>query len=353
MGLFNMIRNILFSVITLIGLSSISCKNSNHAIVNRNVYDDIKTDNIAVYVEAHDKAYDITDGNFGDVVVLNLDTKQKHKITDDQFVDEHPVLSPDRRYIVFASMRIGDKNVLKFRGLGGPRQLFLNDLSNGEMGLFAYPALKVFHDHKYNFDGLIWALDNSGLYYYEDGQVLFISIKEDTMYTVYQSNDIYSIDGIALSFDSKLLAISYCDSEYNHFGIRIIDLKKKSTKEVNVDNHVPRLGCWSPFEYRLLYQIYNNRKYYWYEFNYTTGETRSIEMPGINTNIDIYQVNYLTRDTLLILGGDLIYPKDTTMLPYCRYDKIGQYSMNSKEIEWINADGYQKDYLSVYRRLKP
>ncbi len=122
-------------------ITSLSCQNK----YERTFYNFKKAldFNAAIFIEA-DSTDGPSAGNFGDIVIQNLNSRKKFYLNSDTYYDGNPILSSDRKGIYFFSKRTGSTFSRKIAGLSWPsgiyylslldksiRQLPISDSSEG------------------------------------------------------------------------------------------------------------------------------------------------------------------------------------------------------------------------------
>jgi hypothetical protein len=331
---------------------SFDCRNSdkkNNAIEVTDWQEALKG-NVAVYVEAHNKDEYFGEGDFGDIVLFNIDSRKKFYITRDSFVDEQPALSPDRSHVIFSTARIGNPAVLKVRGLGGPRELFKYDFQTNKLHWFAKNIQKKYRHDMYDFSNLHFSPEGKTIYFYGSKKVFQVSLVDSVLSTILSLGENDLVFSMALSPDGKKLGINYISHGLER--IDILDLENNSTK-----NLVNRIGggglglSWSTDGRSLLYSLFSSRKYTWLEYNSEIDKSDTLDFPGLDSTIVISYAYYIDKTNLLLLGGNAIHPSDSTREPYAKNDELIKFNLVTKEYEWLTDDGYAKGDVQVYPSL--
>ncbi len=310
--------------------------------------------NIIVYVEAHKKGEDVTAGDFDDVVVLNIDTQTKYRITDDTFVDEYPVLSPDRKVFVFATRREGNGALLKIMGMAGQRGLFRFEPETKEMKPFAQELQAKHPDFMDSFKHLSWAFSGDFLYYVEGNAILRISSGEDSLQIFHRFEDIENIFGFKPYYrgDSRRLtaiAIDYIQLS-GRCGLSIFDLVDTTIAEVENRSGGVHLGGWNQDGSLLLYKYFEKGKYHWIEYDVKNKIKRPISIPGSESKLYIESAEYLDSSNLILYGGKNFTSLDTIMGDYSENNEILKFNLHTRNIEWLTNDGYKKEYFTLYNQ---
>jgi hypothetical protein len=86
-------------ILTLILFLIVSC--------NKKFDEIIEIDGKLLLVEDLDGEGGILDGDFGDIVVFDIDSVKRYEITDDDYYDRYPTYSKTMNSIVFEAKKIG------------------------------------------------------------------------------------------------------------------------------------------------------------------------------------------------------------------------------------------------------
>jgi WD40 repeat protein len=92
--------------------------------------DDFDPHNKAVFIEDVRGKNGIRDFDFGDIVILDLTTRQRYQVTHDKNYDISPCWSPDGQYIIFESKRSDDSPIL---GLSRKSHIYIVEIKTGKI----------------------------------------------------------------------------------------------------------------------------------------------------------------------------------------------------------------------------
>ncbi len=343
----NNLKTLTIAYLIVCLLCSFDCRNSGEKrnLIEVPDWQEAVSGNVAVYVEAHNKNEYFGEGDFGDIVLFNIDTRKKFYITRDSYIDEQPALSPDRNYVIFSTARIGNPLVLKVRGLGGPRELFKYDFRTNKLSWFAKSFQMKYPKDMHRFENICWSPDTKVIFYSSFGKVFRFSLEEGVLQTFLNFRENNIVFRISLTHDGSKLAVNYAD---NRFKIDIVNTDDKSTHEIiNWEGGV-LLGTWSPDGKKLVYNLFQNRRYTWFEYNIETNSSDTLHLPGLNSTIDVTRACYINSTELLLLAGRAMYPADSTREATAKNYELVKFNLESKQYDWLTDDGYAKGDLQVY-----
>src|SRR5207248_1607674 len=118
-------------------------------------------------------------------------------------------LSPDRRLVVFASLRRGNPITLKIKGLGGARTLYAYEIETGRMRTFAPSLDKKYPAEMSQFTQIRWSPKRSELFFSSIDKIFSISPDQDSLRTVYQDTSIDVINEFAFAPDGEHIILQY------------------------------------------------------------------------------------------------------------------------------------------------
>lgn len=183
-------------------------------------------------------------GEFGDVVVHDLKSGLKCKITDDLYFDEGPKFSPNGELVVFASARIGSAAVRKFSGLSADRGLFIynaNDRSIRRIGMGFERLLQIKHP-SYMAGYYTW-FGNSKLIVAHDSSLFLYDIPTDSARLLMQATGYSSVHALSLSPSGRWLAFLF--GRDPRLGIGIVDMKSDSIRTIVPRHLLSQVTGWT------------------------------------------------------------------------------------------------------------
>ena len=322
-----------------------SCRAQHKSDSNASNISVLHAKNVIAFVEAHTLGEDITAGDFGDVVLLDIDTKNKYYVTDDPFLDFNPAISPNRRFVAFASRRTGPRSLLKAMGLAGARAMYIFDVRDQALHRFAGDVLaRQDLDLYMRFDGLIWSYSGKSLYFANWTNKIFeLSARGDSMWVVATIPNIEGINHIFPSRDDSLIAYSYIRNNLSG-GIGVVNIRTNKCKEIVGGNGQLQVGGWLPDGRQLLIQIGFDRDSTWFEYDYSSGHMKSLRIPGDGSDFLAHYAR-VTREGQLILLAECAPPSAREKETHVTY--ILRFDPTSGTVDTLDNSGFEKSQLSV------
>jgi hypothetical protein len=353
------------TIIALVIISGLSCFQRQEAqpVMPIPELKDMINDNLVLYIEAKGPGEEITADRFGDVVLYDLDKNKKVRITDDNFVDENPVLSPDRKLVVFSTAREADPSVLSARGLGGPRQLYAYGIETGELHPFAQDIRNQYPEETYRFDDLQWSVQLHELFYSNGPKIYSLSERGDSLWMVYSDTTVDAFLGFLLTPDGRYLVSRGVRMDWRKGDVwRVISLEDGSTRLIpNADSMlIIGGGSWKGSKVILCNGWYRAGKVV--QFDCVGMTQKVISIPNFGTGIDIKCPYYIDDSTLVCLGGTLVTPPHIVNTadpnypqpdPYVKNNEILRINLKSQTIDWLTKDGIKKEQMQFYPRTPP
>lgn len=291
------------------------------------------------YVEEH-KPYDGTpNGEFGDVVLFDLQTKQKYYVTDDSYLDASPCISPDGRFVVFASKRLGNPALLQVEGVAGRRELYIFDTTTKSTRRFAELVQKKYSNQMYDFTSLAWAGKQS-LLFSQGNEVFILSTYEDSLWRLAHLDTTLDINSFFINPKKDLIALSSMNYDSLYSVVSLINIERGSTSTILKVKRWAKVQGWtSKGEAFLISAASKDTSFLLYQVHQR--KLRPLRIPGEGVDFNSSEALFLSNDTLLVLAARLPSRQTDLLL----------FDMNSNAIEWLTNDPYTKSDL--YLPLPP
>jgi len=285
-----------------------------------------------VYVEAKTDE-GIYAGAFGEVVILNIDTKEKYYITNDNYFDNLPKWSPKGDSIVFLTNRVGNDFSLKVKGVAGPHNLFLYSLLEKKLSKAEIPFQierpEYLRTKIYNFD---W-LSKLNLISFRDFQNTFYTCKLDgeKLFEI-NNHEIRTIFTIKYSNNCKNIVFDFQGSDdINNSGLRILNLTDSSS---SISLHLPNISTlfgWSLDDGYIYFSELNKIK------RYDLSKNEITDFYIIEEKLEILEWIQLSEDEFIILAE---YEQKVA--------EIGILNVKKNQIIWLTDDKKEKEGLDLF-----
>lgn len=318
-----------------------------------------KIKNKVVFVEEHTKGDGLSSGNFGDVMLLDLDSKKTYNLTNDDFYDLDPHFSHDGKFIYFQSNRSGSKMDRMISGVGGPYNTCILDINSGEIRKIDFDFEKDIPEYqRTGLEEMQLTRDNSHLYFDAyPPMILRSTIRGDSVTIVKDfSNDkkarFTQMRDMKLSPDDKYLAFRYEDVplEGNDVtprarGLAIYDLKNHGFRLIDMP-HIFSVNGWTSDSRKIIYFADSKIN------SYDVFENKSevfLEHPDIYINCCIM----LNENKMFLLAANITTEIGQGEEKYnIGNPEVAEYDLKNKKLVWLTNDGLEKDYIDVYSESK-
>lgn len=302
-----------FSYILLLFVIALnSCSNQKSSEQTKNIFN---SNTLISYVEARTEKGNLS-GEFGDIVILDYESGQKYKISDDEFYDSKPSLSPDNKQILFFTNRDRSSFQLKMNSAGFPFQLYVFSVaSNKFIGIKNYFSNSIpilFNDLKNT--GIDWFPDSLSFLLEYDNKLYRLFFNERKVKQIYySSSSTDKISAFNLSPDGKYIIVYLTNYDKNIISFRnnlqLLSLADSSVEVIDSEILFEQ-GCWA-----------TNGKYVYVKTKY--GEKR--------------ETNFLSYDPLTHQKEQLSYP-----------DSLDIYLIDKDYLIVKILDGESKELYKYY-----
>jgi len=301
-----------------------------------------------VYIEDLSGKSGLADFNFGDLVILDPETKEKIVLTRDRYYNAHPSWSPNGDKIVFESKRVGS-----FTDASTQSNLFIYYLKTGEI-------VRLDKDFKSRFPDIIereynqspaWSNDGSKIAFVNRvgarGRIVVYDIEKDTLEII--SDDIFFRKPLRWSSDDKYLTFRqrYSEAapeEYFHYSLVLLNIQNKNYIEIGDPDIRIEGGCmingrifyigWSPDSPIGFTAVYS------YDIN-----KGSSSVYYKSTGMDISDV--LSDDINIYFYGT-VYLNDN----FKYLIDIYRMNLDNFSIEQLTFDGHEKMDMDIFKKIQ-
>lgn len=288
---------------------------------------------MVVYIEEHTKGTGMYSGNFGDIIVLDLATRQIMNITDDSYIDEEPCFSHDKKSLIFATSRSGSDRSLMFQGLGAPKQLYLYNVEKGD-----HDIIDLYNKYKdtlsIDFDILEYSTDSKRIYFASQLDVYIYDLENKSLKFVksYQGNN--SIERIIAIPESNKFIVQYINYDKVIRYLSLIDENRHETKLISLKYGINFIGGWS-------------------------GNKDCIFVTSTRDELFEYDMNLDKYNKIELAQKDFLFPTDrcyrigeNKILSFAKRNEdanpeIVTYDLKTKKYEWLTNTGKKKTDLNV------
>jgi hypothetical protein len=311
----------------LLALTIISCSNKEELKKLDNNHPKV------IYIEEHSKGGGVYGGEFGDVVVIDLKTKEKIKVTDDDYIDESPCFSPNGKYIAFFTSRGGRYLSRQIQRLGAPHELCIFNIKTQK-----YRVIDINRKFKNTLDSdqfskLKYSPDSRSLYF--SGVTPYIykyMLPEDSLTVVHKLADSMDVEKILFLPGQNNLLIYSISSNYSVGKIEQFDKNEKLVKKTIV-GRLYKGGNWTDKDKLLLFNPEGGIFEYDISMNTMTQITYKNEAPSFPR----YYCYYINNS----LVGFVKRSNESYIT------EIVQYDFKKKAFEKITDDSRSKKDLEI------
>jgi len=301
-----------------------------------------------VYIEDLSGKSGLTDFNFGDLVILDPETKEKIVLTRDRYYNAHPSWSPDGDKIVFESKRVG-----AFTDASTQSNLFIYHLNTGEI-------VRLDEDFKSRFPDIIerefnqspaWSNDGSRIAFVNRvgarGRIVIYYIEKDTLEII--SDDIFFRKPLRWSSDDEYLLYGqrYTKAEPKslfHPSVVILNIEEGNIREIGDSDWAYSMGNES-----------NGRVYFtgqlidMIDSEYSAWYTYDIKNDTVSM---VYESSNMLEADVYVYGskGYIINISPSNENSFIR--DIYRLDLSDFSAEQLTTDGHEKMDMDILRRKK-
>jgi WD40 repeat protein len=226
---------------------------------------------LIAYVEANSDQGNSA-GNFGDIVIHDLQSAKRFFVTHDSFFDSEPIWSPDGRRLAFLSNRKGESRLLDIRGCGGPHDICVFDLDQEKLSIL---DIHLFGSSTGVNDRPAWRSDGRGFYVGDKNCIYDFDLQTQRSTLVRKLPGVQRIGALDASPNGKFLGVHFttAPTEPNVLGEPRLGVYNIADSEFTVLNRdaYPWGTEWLPDgegilflgpqdqPYSLIYQIWHPR----------------------------------------------------------------------------------------------
>ncbi len=322
------------SKVIILNILILSLVSNTHCQLRKSDPDVLHAKHRAVYVEARNEKDGLQSGEFGDVVVIDLDTQKKYYVTNDLFYDLQPTWSIDGKKITFLSNRPKNELDRIIIGINGPYGIY-----NFIIDSLRIERVKI-KGHHDDYIYLQWDSDTT-LTYITENKIMRLKPSKSLISTLKEIHNILFIDGMSISPASKLITFSiHYDEQKGYQKTEIINFKDSS--EIFIADKRFDIGGWSKNGRKVLL-AYDSTLY---EYDYEGKQLRTIFTLPKELKIGIRRAFQITNTTFVFeaVKTNMNYAKGTK---YYTYD-IMSYDIETQGLKRITTDGVQKEGLDVF-----
>lgn len=313
----------------LLALTIISCSNKEELKKLDNNHPKV------IYIEEHSKGSDVTAGDFGDVVVMDLKTREVVKITDDSYVDRSPCFSPDGKYIAFLTSRAGSRKSRMIQGIGAPHQLCIYDIKTQKYRVIDINRKfsKILGFNK--FHNLQFSPDSRSLYFSDVSPYIYkYKISEDSLSIVHILPDSMDVNKIMFLPGKENLVIYSVSNSYFVCVLSMFDKNDKHDRDIIVPGEYLDTGRWTDKGKLILFSQKNEI------FQYDLTSNSKTEMTYKKGQLEFpYRELYYLNNSLIGFG---------TTPPYSDREEVVRYDIKKGSFEKLTDNNKYKTDLEIY-----
>jgi Tol biopolymer transport system component len=309
-----------------------SCSNQKSSEQSKNIFN---SNTLISYVEAKTEKGNLS-GEFGDIVILDYESGHKYKISDDDFYDSKPSLSPDKKQILFFTNRDRSSFQLKMNSAGYPFQLYVFDVATNKFfGIKKYfPNSTPVQFNELKNTDIDWFPDSLSFLLEYDNKLYRLFLDKHIVKQIYQvPNSNNRINAFNLSPNGNYIIVYLTNYDNNNISFKnnlhLLNLDDSTVKIIDSEILYEQ-GCWTD-EGLYIYaktKYGDNSKTDFISYNPFTNQKEQLSYPD---SLDIFLVNknYLI---VKILDGES--------------KEIYRYFPETKSFQELTKDGKQKSDIS-------
>lgn len=331
------ILNPLFLLLLTILFTNLSCTQNKIETTNF-----INSKLLAVFVEAKNKRDGLSSGSFGDVVLMDLKSKERIMITDDRFYDLNPHFSPNGEYILFQSNRIGEQLYLDIKGIGGPFDIFIYDIEKQKLSQLDIPyQTERPKEYRETIREIGWMPDGKNVFFkILNNEIYLYNIESKTTSLLKKIIEFPRIENLSVSVNNVFVfSFRQTLDNLDNSGLAIYNIATDSV--IVFENYSNTFGPWNKIGDELLYWG-DNRIVYLY--NYPKNEKTNLFR--MKDKMDIYKNIFQNKDDIILLAG--FYRNEDILI--FEPKQVVIYNFRTKQYNWVTNTPLEKDWMDVYIR---
>jgi len=319
---------LLIALLFFLPLNGCNTKESHQSVLESN--------DIVVFIESRSPAHGIFSGNFGEVVLMDINSGKKYYLPDDHYYfNSNPIISYDGNYVTFLSNRIGSSSELRIKGVGGPHEIYLYDIRTRTLERFGEELAEQYPEiFGRSLRLLKWNTTNDGFYLQtQENEIVEVSIEQDTVrYMTSIEGRNVRLMSLSLSSDSRYMLMSTGGNETMSYQLILINMETLTKNIIYESNYVLFAGAWATDNQRFLLRERGDI----YEYNLIDGAISKVLKHPITEDMGIIESPFYTRNEKLIFIGSRNGSNE-----------ILKYDFERDTIVYLTDDGYPKQYLDV------
>ncbi|MGD8782615.1 MAG: hypothetical protein PVH88_27120 [Ignavibacteria bacterium] len=293
-------------------------------------------DSKIIYIEANSEK-GIGSGSFGEIVIMELNSKKKYFLTNNSSYEKEPIWGPNESIIIFLTNRMNNQESSNFKGISGPYSIFSYDLKTNDQ----YEIEVPFQHEKPEYlrrtisdinwlgkrNWIIFRTSNNTVYKYSMLDE-FLGIIEE--FDEENFSDFHMIMNLKCSPDEDLIAFNYLNTDViGKAGLCVYNIND-STNNIIPISRITKFLDWSTDNKRLLFYESKIIK----EYNLQDGSINIVFEPESNIRIsECHAIN----DTSFVLLASF---KNQT-------NEVALLNNLTKKLIWLTNDKMEKKYLDI------
>lgn len=304
-----------------------------------------------VYVEAHDPSSGLRAGGYGDVVLLDSQTKTKTYVTRDNYLDDTPVISPNGRFLAFGSSRAERPSLARVTGLLSRQGLYVADLRSGIASRLALRNAKPY-DVNF-FTGLSWSFTSQELYYLSpDSAILVVPLDCESLYVQTEHPGARALEELSIAEGDSFFAVVYRSSSPDSFwvsrrGLSVYDVRRDLWTHVLAERERRiSIGGWDPDGRLLMVLLWDSLGSHLMCYNRDSKQITPVELRLADFGLHDLEAPFFDSPRSIVF-----------IATHTRIDEGGgarrravdvyRYELDDHSIEQLTNDGIEKSSLTV------
>ena len=297
------------------------------------------------FVEAR-TPHGIFAGEYGDIVMMDIQSQKKYYVTDDTYFDSSPAISPDGSKLIFTSIRSSDKRMLRELGLAGPLRLYIFDSKTKSISPFAHELQRMNLDRMTLVTGLAWDPNGQKIYFSaSDNKIYAVNATGDSIWTILELSADNRVNEIAPSPNGEFIAFAHQRGDLGPFGISIYAKKEHIVKQIDSCEDVLTLGGWNKESTALLFVDSTLVRLMW-----PSGRQERLHIKGELTEYLCSTSSFLSDTSILIVT---LKPSKYSTPSQPRWDggDLMIYDVTTKDQHWIyRADDLERGDWTIWQK---